>query len=124
MPALSLSSRELPGGVLITVTGELDSTNADQLESYADRHRGPGPGLILDLNELTFMDSRGLHVLLRLNAAVRRQGGLLRLAGVQDVPARVLQITGVWLALHIHPDAQHAAAAMRDHRTNGVARPS
>ncbi|GAA4916532.1 anti-anti-sigma factor [Nonomuraea thailandensis] len=120
MSPLSLSCRDVPGGALITVTGELDSTNADQLESYAERHRLPGPGLVLDLTGLTFMDSRGLHVLLRLNAAVRGQGGLLRLAAVHDVPARVLQITGVWLALHIHPDAQHAAAAMHEHQADGV----
>ncbi|MFB4263335.1 STAS domain-containing protein [Nonomuraea sp. GTA35] len=120
MSPLSLSCRHLPGGVLIAVAGELDSTNADQLESYAERHRRPGPGMVLDLTGLTFMDSRGLHVLLRLNAAVREQGGLLRLAAVHDVPARVLQITGVWLALHIHPDAQHAADAMREHHGNGV----
>ncbi|GAA2211431.1 STAS domain-containing protein [Nonomuraea monospora] len=122
MSSLKLSCRELPGGVLIAVAGELDSTNADDLESYAERRRVPGPGMVLDLTGLTFMDSRGLHVLLRLNAAVREQGGLLRLAGVQDVPARVLQITGVWLALHIHPDARHAATAMREHEA--AARPT
>ncbi|GAA3263017.1 STAS domain-containing protein [Nonomuraea helvata] len=113
MSPLNLTCRELPGGVLITVTGELDATNADRLESYAEQHHRPGLGMILDLGELTFLDSRGLHVLLRLNTSVHDQGGILRLAAVRGRPARLLQITGVWPILVIHPDAEQAAAAMR-----------
>ncbi|MGW6503947.1 STAS domain-containing protein [Nonomuraea angiospora] len=124
MSPLSLSSRDLPGGVLITVTGEIDATNAHELESYAESHRRPGPGMVLDLGGLTFLDSRGLHALLRLHAAVGEQGGLLRVAAVQGRPARLLQITGVWSVLAIHSDAQQAAVAMCAHGTDGARKPS
>jgi anti-anti-sigma factor len=40
----------------------------------------PGRVVVLEMSALTFMDSRGLNVLLRLHAAVRRQGGVLVLA--------------------------------------------
>ncbi|MFF4623185.1 STAS domain-containing protein [Nonomuraea jabiensis] len=124
MSHLSLSCRDLPGGVLITVTGELDATNAHELESYAESHRRPGPGMVLDLGGLIFLDSRGLHVLLRLQSAVGGQGGLLRVAGVQGRPARILQITGVWSVLTIYPDAQQAAVAMCAHDADGAQKPS
>ncbi|MBB5782436.1 STAS domain-containing protein [Nonomuraea jabiensis] len=124
MSPLSLSRRDLPGGVLITVTGELDATNAHELESYAESHRGAGPGMILDLGGLTFLDSRGLHLLLRLHAAAGERGGLLRVAGVQGRPARILQVTGVWSVVTIYPDAQQAAVAMCCQDADGAQQPS
>jgi anti-anti-sigma factor len=124
MSPLSLSCRHLPGGVLITVAGELDSTNADQLESYAERHRRPGPGMVLDLAGLTFMDSRGLHVLLRLHGAVRTQQARLSLAAVHDWPARLLQITGIWDALDIHPGVEEAIQAAEDEQAHRQREPS
>jgi anti-anti-sigma factor len=114
-----MDCRELTTGVLITVTGELDSTNADWLESSIERTRRPGQSLVLDLGGLTFMDSTGLQVLLRLNAAAREQGGGLHLAAVQDLPARVLQITGVWCALHIYPSVNEAVAAVLSEPADG-----
>ncbi|MFF4198909.1 STAS domain-containing protein [Nonomuraea sp. NPDC001831] len=112
MTPLSLSCRDLPGGVLVTVIGELDASNSTRLESFTERHLRPGAGVVLDLGGLSFMDSRGLHVLLRLNAAVLDRGGVLRLAGVQELPARVLQVTGVWSSLAVHADVGDAVAAM------------
>ncbi|MEV4117019.1 hypothetical protein [Nonomuraea sp. NPDC049695] len=46
------------------------------------------------------------------------------LAAVRGRPARILQITGVWPILAIHPDAEHAATAMRDHVADGTQKPS
>ncbi|NJP92370.1 STAS domain-containing protein [Nonomuraea sp. FMUSA5-5] len=123
MSPLILSCRELPGGVLITVAGELDSSNSDKLQSYAERYCRLGAGMVLDLHGLTFLDSRGLHVLLRLQAAVRAQGGVLRLADVQELPARVLEITGVRQALVIEPDVRQAIAAMRERRPDDARLP-
>ncbi|MEV4565031.1 STAS domain-containing protein [Nonomuraea sp. NPDC049419] len=111
MSPLTYDRRDLPGGLLITVGGELDSTNERGLESFVHEHHRPGQDLILDLGGLTFIDSRGLYLLLRLDAAVRERGGALRLAAVQDAPARVLRISGAWPAFDIHPDAQTAMHA-------------
>ncbi|MFI9594753.1 STAS domain-containing protein [Nonomuraea sp. NPDC052265] len=120
MTPLTLTCRDLPGGVLVTVTGELDSSSSPRLESFTDRHRRPGEGMVLDLGGLTFMDSRGLHVLLRLDAAVLEQGGVLRLAAVQELPARVLQVTGVWSSLTVHEDVGDAVAAMGTQRPDSL----
>ncbi|MFC4116148.1 STAS domain-containing protein [Nonomuraea zeae] len=118
MSPLSVDERRLVTGVLVTVAGEADSTNADWLESSVESARRPGEPLVLDLSGLTFMDSSGLQVLLRLNAATRVQGGVLHLAAVQDLPARVLQISGVWDALNIHTGVEEAVAVvLHDHET-------
>ncbi|MER6509079.1 STAS domain-containing protein [Nonomuraea sp. NPDC001636] len=120
MTPLSLSCRDLPGGVLVTVVGELDASNSTRLESDTERHLRPGAGMVLDLGGLSFMDSRGLHVLLRLNATVLEHGGVLRLAGVQELPARVLQVTGVWSSLTVHADVDDAVAAMGAQRPDDL----
>lgn len=108
MTPLSLESRELPSGSLVTVAGEIDATNADRFESMVEHTRRPGMGVLLDLHGLTFMDSCGLKALLRLNAA-----GGLHLVAVQDVPARLLEITGAWQAVTVHTDLQQAIAAVQ-----------
>ncbi|SEH02432.1 anti-sigma B factor antagonist/stage II sporulation protein AA (anti-sigma F factor antagonist) [Nonomuraea solani] len=70
--------------------------------------------MVLDLGGLTFMDSTGLHVLLRVHGDVRRQGSFLHLAAVRDLPARLLQITEVWDALNIHPSTEAAITTLLD----------
>ncbi|GAA1640362.1 hypothetical protein GCM10009733_041860 [Nonomuraea maheshkhaliensis] len=110
--ALSVNCRLSPGGVLVTVAGELDATNAGRLESAIAGAWRPGRPLILDLQGLTFMDSSGLHVLLRVRADVLAGAGSLRLVSVRDLPARLLQITGVWDTLDIYDSVAEAAAAL------------
>ncbi|MFG1697623.1 STAS domain-containing protein [Nonomuraea sp. NPDC049309] len=124
MPSpLTYTRRDLPGGLLITVRGELDTTNERGLESYVREHLRPGDDLILDLGGVTFIDSHGLYLLLRLDAAVRDLGGALRVASVQAAPARVLRISGIWRLLDIRPDVAAAVAAMRGEHANGPCRP-
>ncbi|GGT05805.1 STAS domain-containing protein [Nonomuraea spiralis] len=114
MSLLDMTCRPVRGGVLVTVSGELDATNTHRLASaIRDAHR-PGHSLILDLSGLAFMDSSGLHVLVRAHDDVREQGGTLHLAAVRDIPARILQITGVWDALTIHADVDEAVMAVRE----------
>ncbi|MEV0996888.1 STAS domain-containing protein [Nonomuraea sp. NPDC050202] len=110
-----MDSQQLITGMLISVVGEIDHTNMEEFESYISRELRPGEPLVLDLGGLTFMDSSGLNVLLLLSAATRNQGTCLHLAAVQDVPARVLQITGVWDAMNIHLSVEGAiATVLRD----------
>ncbi|MFB4273540.1 STAS domain-containing protein [Nonomuraea sp. GTA35] len=114
MSPLSLDSRQLDGNVFVlSVAGEVDATNSDQLQSCLARLCGPGRRLVLDLSRLTFLDSSGLRVLLTAHAGLQQQGALL-LADVHDTPAHLLQVTGVWDALIIHPSVEQAIAAAQD----------
>ncbi|MGW2161919.1 STAS domain-containing protein [Nonomuraea sp. NPDC001699] len=101
MSPLEISRRLLAAAVLITVSGELDATNIDHLESAVGRAHQPGRPLILHLGELIFMDSRGLHLLLRVHHHVLSQGGTVHAAGVHGAPARTPQLTGVWDTLKL-----------------------
>jgi anti-anti-sigma factor len=84
-----------PGLVLLDVTGELDLTNAHDLEERLETYAEPnGSRLVLDLNRVLFVDSAALHVLFR----IARRLGKDRFGIVLDpsaAVARTLAIAGI-----------------------------
>ena len=80
---VSVSDR---GGVTVAhVTGELDTyTVPDARQAFDGLRVGPGSEVVVDLREVTFLDSSGLGALIGLYHRVTDAGGHLRLvcAGV------------------------------------------
>ena len=93
-----LSIRETrEGGVhRLTPIGELDLATAPLLESAFDAAFGDDDAemIVVDLTELSFMDSTGIHMLLRMRAACEDADRLRVINGSRAVE-RVLDITGV-----------------------------
>jgi anti-sigma B factor antagonist len=88
----------------LRLAGELDLRTAPQLtEAFASMRRN-GPAK-LDLSELTFIDSSGLHAILELASSVDGTGPLV-LDGVSATMLRVFEITN----LAQHPDLQIRSA--------------
>ncbi|MGA5759666.1 STAS domain-containing protein [Nonomuraea bangladeshensis] len=116
MPLLNVHCRPLPTGILVTVTGELDVTNAAELESLLEGATPPGEPMVLDLGGLTFMDCGGLHLLLRQQDRLRRQAARLHVAAAHGSPAVLLRITGVGDALTLHANLGQALDAVRRER--------
>ncbi len=57
--------------------------------------------LAVDCSGVTFMDSSGIAVLLRLWQRMEALGGSIRVAGVREQPGRVLRAAGLERMLHI-----------------------
>ena len=75
----------------LVLTGELDLATMVELEA-ALPSPAPGELLVLDLRELDFIDSSGLHVFMRLDVASRAEGWSLAIVrGGPDVQ-RVLDL--------------------------------
>ncbi|GAA3619423.1 STAS domain-containing protein [Nonomuraea rosea] len=109
MPPLTLAHQLLPGVTVIVVTGEVDATNRDQLEAYLDEQQAAaGRQVVFDLSRVPFMDSSGLHVLLMCTTGCARNGGTVRLAAVQPLPARLFEITGVLAHVPVHDTVEDA----------------
>ncbi|SDJ72648.1 STAS domain-containing protein [Nonomuraea jiangxiensis] len=109
MPALTLAHQRLSGVMVISVSGELDATNRAQLETYLRGIRpGHGARLVFDLSQVPFMDSSGLHVLLMCTTDCLKNGGTVHLAGVQPLPARLFEITGVLAHVPVHDTLEEA----------------
>ena len=63
------TSRRSALGALITVDGELDAANADQLAVYAQRSVRRARRIIVDLRGLEFIGTAGFSALHRINVA-------------------------------------------------------
>jgi anti-anti-sigma factor len=61
------SARREPSGTVITVDGELDAANADQLATYVQRSVRRSKRVILDLRGLEFIGTAGFSALHRIN---------------------------------------------------------
>jgi anti-anti-sigma factor len=61
------SARWEPSGTVITVDGELDAANADQLAAYVQRSVSLSKRVILDLRGLEFIGTAGFSALHRIN---------------------------------------------------------
>ncbi|MGH2765934.1 MAG: STAS domain-containing protein [Actinomycetota bacterium] len=86
-----LTIEETPTGCRLT--GEVDATNADRLGSYITEHGRPDEDFIVDCSGLTFMDSSGLHAILR--AAGRMAGGALVFRRCGSSLRRLFDVAGV-----------------------------
>jgi anti-anti-sigma factor len=84
-----------PSLVLVDVTGELDLTNAHELEERLEALAETNASrLVLDLNRVVFVDSAALHVLFRIARLLGRDRFGLVLEDSAAV-ARTLAIVGI-----------------------------
>lgn len=84
------------GVVRLVLVGELDLSSASQVEEILKDLEAEGPALIvLDLRELTFMDSTGLRVMVSADARARDQARRLAIVQGPEPVHRVFRITGL-----------------------------
>ena len=83
------------GFTVVGLVGELDLTNAEDVERELERAAGRDGGIVLDLNAVTFIDSAALHMLFRVARGIgdaRRFGIVLEPTALV---ARTLEIVGL-----------------------------
>lgn len=96
---------------LVELVGEADVTNSDALHEALDAEVAKRPRtLIIDLSALRFMDSSALHVILRANRAMDRQGGVLALASPRDPVAKMLRLTAADQLIPVYASVSEASA--------------
>ena len=82
--------------VRVTPSGELDLSNAGALQAQLDELRTAGfPHVVLDLRELTFMDSSGVRLIFREDRRARSAGHRFSLIAGNPQVQRVLNICGL-----------------------------
>jgi anti-sigma B factor antagonist len=96
-PTLGVDVSHADGEVVVRFVGELDLAGRVQAHDrvVAALDQFPRGALILDLGTLTYADSSGIHVLLRLQSETRARGREMMLRHVQPAVARVLEVGGV-----------------------------
>ena len=79
----------------IALEGELDLASADALEAELDAALAGGSRVVLDMAELTFIDSTGIALLVAALGRAGDEGQLGFLPSRSLAVNRVLQVTGV-----------------------------
>jgi anti-anti-sigma factor len=92
---------------------KLDTTIAPELKSEFLSIQGQGiNNLILDLSEVSYVDSSGLSSILVGNRVFTENGGLFILCGVSDHAMKLIKISQLDKVLNILPTAEEAVDAI------------
>ena len=93
----AISSRRLASGtVVVAARGEIDLYTAPELEHALAGPVAEGTAqLVVDLSEVTFVDSTALHVFLRAARQLDREAGELIVVAPDPNVRKVFEITGV-----------------------------
>jgi anti-anti-sigma factor len=101
--------------VVAVVTGEIDMSNATTVrQEIAESVTPDDDAVVIDLSELSFIDSAGLHALIELGTVLteRRQQLLLCLPPGSTI-RRAIEIIGLPHAVSVYSDRSEAMEAVR-----------
>ena len=94
---------------VIAVGGELDMSAAPDLRSTIHDALDDGAvTLVVDLSEVTFIDSTGIGTLMAAQHRLKEIGGSLELVCTEPNVLRVFEIVGLNRQLSIHPTTESA----------------
>jgi anti-anti-sigma factor len=110
-PAFAIAGELRDGAVALRLEGELDYAAADEVRGHIDG--AAGRPLVVDLAEVTFVDSSMLRELLRAATERAETGDRLVLAAVPRPVRRLLDLTGTAELFEAVPTRAEALARVR-----------
>jgi len=94
---------------VVTVHGEIDVHTGPELRDHLLSAFTQGEDtLVVDLSQVTFLDSSGLGVLVSAHKRARATAGELRIAACRPPVATIFQITALDRAFCIYPTVEQA----------------
>ena len=103
-----MTTEGIRGAVVVPAVDRLDE---DALAAIP-AHLATGPSaIVLDLTDVSFLDSAGLSLLVREHSRCRDHGVPLRVVAATDVVMRPIELTGLDRLLEIHTTVGSATPA-------------
>ena len=112
LAGLDFEQRE---GVLVAaIEGEIDSSNSAELRlALSDRLPSTSSALVLDLSQVTYLDSSGIHLLFDLGRRLAARRQAIRLVVPDSAPMRrVLELCAVDSVAPMDPTLETALASI------------
>jgi len=104
---ISISLTETSEELHAKLAGEIDAYTApkvkESLHPYAEKS---GINIIVDLKDVSYMDSTGLGVFVGLFKTLRANDGNLMLTGLSDRLQRLFEITGLADVMNINSEVE------------------
>jgi anti-sigma B factor antagonist len=110
MDILEVTTQDSGGQVTISLKGELDLSSVGKVQEELRRVEAEAPAVIvLDLSNLTFLDSTGLRAVVTADERAREHGRRLVVVRGPDAVQRVFAITRLEERLEMVDDASSLA---------------
>jgi len=115
VPMADISVEREDKTVIAVITGEVDMSNAASVrQQIAESVTPDDDALLIDLSDLSFIDSAGLHALIALGTVLdERRQQLLLCVPHGTVIARAIEIVGLSRAIKVHADRAEAMEVAR-----------
>jgi anti-sigma B factor antagonist len=115
---LAIQQRETEGITIFDLHGRIvagsEATELrDALQEFAKR---PNPNLILNLQQVHFIDSTGLGILVLGHSGMKQAGGALKLLNLSKRSAQLLILTKLSTVFELFDDEQAAINSFFPHR--------
>ncbi|WP_102345700.1 anti-sigma F factor antagonist [Bacillus sp. Marseille-P3661] len=96
--------------LLIRLTGELDHHTAEELRTKVTNaiEKNKIVHIVLNLEELTFMDSSGLGVILGRYKQIQSQGGEMLVCSISPAVKRLFEMSGLFKIIRLVDDEKYA----------------
>ncbi len=111
---LKISTRQVEGVIIVDCYGHLvfgEETNL--LREQVKGLLPTSPQIVLNLRDLSYLDSGGMGTLIELFTSTQRAGGCLKLANISKHIRDALTITKLILVFEVFPDEFAAVASFR-----------
>jgi anti-sigma B factor antagonist len=110
--ALTIEVRREPGYAVMTVTGEIDIATVARLRERLFELAASGRPVVVDLDQVRFIDSTGLAVLVGAAKRATAHGGSLHVAGARAQIRQLFRLTGLDRQMPLARTVDEAAAGL------------
>jgi anti-sigma B factor antagonist len=110
MSGMQIDTGEHGPWALVSVAGEVDLATSPELRAALDAAIAASSQLVLDLSQVTFLDSTGLGVLVQAHQRALEDGSQLRLVVVESNVRRVIDVTGLDTVFSLHESLDAATS--------------
>ena len=111
---LKISTRQIDSVIIVDCYGHL--VFGEETTLLREQVKGllpTSPHIVLNLRDLTFMDSSGMGALIELFTSAQKSGGCVKLANMSKHIRDALTITKLILVFEVFPDEHAAVASFR-----------
>ena len=97
---------------IVAVAGEVTFSNVGELNGRLEAALRKAQQLVVDLTDVTFIDSSGLSALLTASSKARERGGAVALVLADGEPPSIFRFRGVDRLLALYPSREAALAEL------------
>ena len=94
-PDFSVTRRRASDAVVVVAVGEIDLATVDALQAEVDAAAGETKRVVLDLREVSFIDSAGLRLVVHSSRALEAGGSTLAVVRGPKEVQRVFDLVGL-----------------------------